>query len=157
MQSFKQLKDSLKHLSKLEQKEILNKKRLELKQSRKKRKKRQNLRYKLRKIENIIKEIDDFSLFDKIPLSNFTFVKSKYWKSKKNYKMSSVYPFNNLTHLYFKIYLPNFFNKTRQREALNLFLLKNKENIKNEFQEKIESYKQELLTINKQQHEQHYN
>lgn len=150
MQSFKQLKDSLKALPKAEQKEILNKKYLEIRQTNAKRKKREKLNKKIRKIEYIIKEIDDFSLLDRIPLSNFTFVKSKYWKSKKNYKMCFVYPYNNLTHLYFEIYLPNFFNKTRQRQALDLFLIKNKENIKNEFKEKIENYKQELLTINKQ-------
>ena len=150
MQSMRQLKDSLKDLPKLEQKEILNKKYLEIRQINAKRKKRKKLNKKIRKIENIIKEIDDFSFLDRIPLSNFTFVKSKYWKSKKNYKLCFVYPHNNLTHLYFKIYLPNFFNKTRQREALDLFLTNNKENIKNEFKEKIENYKQELLTINKQ-------
>lgn len=147
MQSFKQLKDSLKALPKAEQKEILNKRYLEIRQTNAKRKKREKLNKKIRKIEYIIKEIDDFSLLDRIPLINFTFVKSKYWKSKKNYKMCFVYPYNNLTHLYFKIYLPNFFNKTRQRQALDLFLIKNKENIKNEFKEKIENYKQELLTI----------
>ena len=150
MQSFKQLKDSLKALPKAQQKEILNKKYLEIRQTKAKRKKCKKLNKKIRKIEYIIKEIHDFSFLDRIPLSNFTFVKSKYWKSKKNYKMFLVYPFNNLTHLYFKIYLPNFFNKTRQRHALYLFLIKNKENIKNEFKEKIENYKQELLTINKQ-------
>lgn len=150
MQSFRQLKDSLKALPKHEQKEILNKKYLEIRQTNAKRKKRAKLNKKIRKIEYIIKEIDDFSLLDRIPSSNFAIVESKYWKSKKNYKMFLVYPFNNLTHLYFKIYLPNFFNKTRQRQALDLFLMKNKENIKNEFKEKIENYKQELLTINKQ-------
>jgi len=149
MKTFRQLKDNLKNLSKLEQKEILNKKRLEIKQSRTKRNRREKLRFKIRKIENIIKEIDDFSLFDRIPSRNFTIVESKYWKSKNNYKMR-VYPFGNLIHFYFEIYLPNFFNKTRQREALDLFLTNNKENIKNDFLNKIENYKQELLTINKQ-------
>jgi len=149
MQNFRQLKDTLKALPKAEQKEILNKKRLEIKQSRTKRNRREKLRFKIRKIENIIKEIDDFSLFDRIPSRNFTIVESKYWKSKNNYKMR-VYPFGNLIHFYFEIYLPNFFNKTRQREALDLFLTNNKENIKNDFLNKIENYKQELLTINKQ-------
>jgi len=149
MKTFRQLKDTLKALPKAEQKEILNKKRLEIKQSRTKRNRREKLRFKIRKIENIIKEIDDFSLFDRIPSRNFTIVESKYWKSKNNYKMR-VYPFGNLIHFYFEIYLPNFFNKTRQREALDLFLTNNKENIKNDFLNKIENYKQELLTINKQ-------
>ena len=146
MQSMRQLKDTLKALPKAEQKEILNKKRLEIKQSRTKRNRREKLRFKIRKIENIIKEIDDFSLLDRIPLSNFTIVESKYWKSKNNYKMRMA----NFKHFYFEIYLPNFFNKTRQREALDLFLINNKENIKNDFLNKIKNYKQELLTINKQ-------
>ena len=146
MQSMRQLKDSLKDLPKLEQKEILNKKYLEIKQSRTKRNRREKLRFKIRKIENIIKEIDDFSLLDRIPSSNFTIVESKYWKSKNNYKMRMA----DFKHFYFEIYLPNFFNKTRQREALDLFLINNKENIKNDFLNKISNYKQELLTINKQ-------
>ena len=146
MQSMRQLKDSLKDLPKLEQKEILNKKYLEIKQSRTKRNRREKLRFKIRKIENIIKEIDDFSLLDRIPSSNFTIVESKYWKSKNNYKMRMA----DFKHFYFEIYLPNFFNKTRQREALDLFLTNNKENIKNDFLNKIENYKQELITINKQ-------
>ena len=151
MQSFKQLKDSLKALPKAQQKEILNKKYLEIRQSRKKRNRREKLRKKIKILENIVNQInDDCCFFDRIPSRNFTIVESKYWKSKKNYKMCFVYPYNNLTHLYFEIYLPNFFNKTRQRQALDLFLIKNKENIKNEFKEKIENYKQELLTINKQ-------
>lgn len=146
MQSMRQLKDSLKDLPKLEQKEILNKKYLEIKQSRTKRNRREKLRFKIRKIENIIKEIDDFSLLDRIPSSNFTIVESKYWKSKNNYKMRMA----DFKHFYFEIYLPNFFNKTRQREALDLFLINNKENIKNDFLNKIKNYKLELLTINKQ-------
>jgi|LakMenEpi03Aug12_release.lakeMendotaPanAssembly.Ray.scaffolds.fasta_scaffold183236_4 hypothetical protein len=146
MQTFRQLKDNLKDLPKLEQKEILNKKRLEIKQSRTKRNRKEKLNKKIRKIENIIKEIDDFSLLDRIPSSNFTIVESKYWKSKNNYKMRMA----DFKHFYFEIYLPNFFNKTRQREALDLFLTNNKENIKNDFLNKIKNYKQELLTINKQ-------
>ena len=146
MQSMRQLKDTLKALPKAEQKEILNKKYLEIKQIRKKRNRREKLRFKIRKIENIIKEIDDFSLLDRIPSSNFTIVESKYWKSKNNYKMRMA----DFKHFYFEIYLPNFFNKTRQREALDLFLINNKENIKNDFLNKIKNYKQELLTINKQ-------
>ena len=118
MQSMRQLKDSLKDLPKLEQKEILNKKYLVIKQSRTKRNRREKLRFKIRKIENIIKEIDDFSLLDRIPSSNFTIVESKYWKSKNNYKMRMA----DFKHFYFEIYLPNFFNKTRQLEALDLFL-----------------------------------
>lgn len=149
MQSMRQLKDSLKDLSKAEQKEILKKKYLEIKQSCKKRNRREKLRKKIRKIENIIKEIDDFSLLYRIPSSNFTIVESKYWKSKNNYKMR-FYDCGNLTHFYFEIYLPNFFNKTRQREALDLFLINNKDNFKNDFLNKIKKYKQELLTINEQ-------
>ena len=148
MQSFKQLKDSLKALPKHEQKEILNKKYLEIRQTNAKRKKREKLRKKIKILENIVNQInDDCCFFDRIPSTNFTIVESKYWKSKKNYKMFLVYPSNNLTHLYFEIYLPNFFNKTRQREALDLFLTNNKENIKNEFLDKIKNFKQELLTI----------
>ena len=146
MQSMRQLKDTLKALPKAEQKEILNKKYLEIKQIRKKRNRREKLNKKIRKIENIIKEIDDFSLLDRIPSGNFTIVESKYWKSKNNYKMRMA----DFKHFYFKIYLPNFFNKTRQREALDLFLINNKDNIKNDFLNKIKNYKQELLTINKQ-------
>ena len=63
MQTFRQLKDNLKALPKAEQKEILNKKYLEIKQIRKKRNRREKLRFKIRKIENIIKEIDDFAKF----------------------------------------------------------------------------------------------
>ena len=146
MQTMRELKDSLKALPKAEQKEILNKKRLEIKPSRSKRNRREKLRKKIRKIENIIKEIDDFSLLLRIPIDNFTIVESKYWKSKNNYKMRMA----NFKHFYFEIYLPNFFNKTRQQEALDLFLINNKENIKNDFLNKIKNYKQELLTINKQ-------
>jgi len=150
MKTFRQLKDNLKNLSKLEQKEILNKKRLEIKQSRKKRNQREKLRKKIKIMENIVKRInDDCCFFDRIPSRNFTIVESKYWKSKNNYKMR-VYPFGNLIHFYFEIYLPNFFNKTRQREALDLFLINNKDTIKNDFLNKIKNYKQELLTINKQ-------
>ncbi len=101
MQTFRQLKDNLKDLPKLEQKEILNKKRLEIKQSRTKRNRKEKLNKKIRKIENIIKEIDDFSLLDRIPSSNFTIVESKYWKSKNNYKMRMA----DFKHFYFEIYL----------------------------------------------------
>ena len=149
MQSMRQLKDSLKALPKPEQKEILNKKRLEIQQSRKKRNRREKLRKKIKILENIVNQInDDCCFFDRIPSRNFTIVAFKYWKSKKNYKMRCYLDINLIRHFYFEIYLPNFFNKTRQRQALDLFLMKNKENIKNELQEKIENYKQELLTIN---------
>lgn len=147
MQSMRQLKDTLKALPKAEQKEILNKKYLEIKQNRKKRNRREKLSKKIKIMENIVKRInDDCCFFNRIPSSNFTIVESKYWKSKNNYKMRMA----NFKHFYFEIYLPNFFNKTRQREALDLFLTNNKENIKNDFLNKIKNYKQELLTINKQ-------
>lgn len=150
MQSMRQLKDSLKALPESKQKEILNKKRLEIKQSRKKRKLRGKLRKKIKIMENIVKQInDDCYFFDKIPSTNFTIVEFKYWKSKNNYKMQFSC-INLITHFYFKIYLPNFFNQTRKQEALYLLLLKNKENIKNEFLEKIKNYKEELLITNKQ-------
>ena len=47
MQSMRQLKDTLKALPKAEQKEILNKKRLEIKQSRTKRNRREKLNKKI--------------------------------------------------------------------------------------------------------------
>ena len=148
MQSMRQLKDTLKALPKAEQKEILNKKYLEIKQSRTKRNRKEKLNKKIKIMENIVKRInDDCCFLDRIPSRNFTIVESKYWKSKKNYKMRFYQCINLITHFYFEIYLPNFFNKTRQRQAVDLFLTNNKENIKNEFLNKIENYKQELLTI----------
>lgn len=139
----KQIKDSLKSLPKLERKEILDKKRLEIRQNRSKKNKCDKLKYKIKTVENLIKNITNSSFFETIPKDNFIIVERKYWKENSSIKMRVA----DYKYFWFEIYLPNFFNKSRFQEALKIVFEKNKQNIINKFLTKIEDYKQELLTL----------
>jgi hypothetical protein len=143
MQTMRQIKDNLKSLPKLEQKEILNKKRLEIRQNRSKKNKCDKLKFKIKTIENLIKNITDSSFFETISKDNFIIVEKKYWKEKSNIKMR----ISDYKYFFFEIYLPNFFNKTRFHEALRIVFEKNKQDFINQFLTRIEDYEQELLTL----------
>jgi hypothetical protein len=148
MQRIRQLKDSLKDLTKVERKEVVEKRCFEISQSKKRARLRYNLRKNIKKNENIINTLSNSSFFETIPQDNFTFARKKYWK-QGNLKMRFVRDKKYLSSedFFFEIYLPNFFNKTRFQEALKIVFEKNKQNIINKFLTRIEGYKQELLIL----------